>query len=122
MLLTCDINDITQCKESYPASSDMEKDEALNFVPSSMRFFLNKLFVGKHIDKYVSFIGQAIIQRVRPRGLLCPLQIGLGVQMKGMFQSSVLINELSVSVFSLSNKVVELYEKSAAGSRKNRPF
>ena len=76
-----------------------------------MRFFLHKLFVGKDVDTYVAFIGQSIMQRARPRGLLCPLQLGLGVQMKGMFQSSFSIDELSAAGFSISNTIVQIYEK-----------
>ena len=59
-LLKCDINNIKQNKDTYPTSHEMEKDEAVNFVPS-MRFFLHKLFVGKDIDTYVAFIGQSIM-------------------------------------------------------------
>ena len=88
----------------------MEKDEAVSFVSSSMRFFLHKLFVGKDRGTYVAFIDQSIMQRARSRGLLCRLQLGLGVQMKGMFQSSFLIDELSAVGFSI-NIIDQLYEK-----------
>ena len=113
-LLKCDINNIKQNKDTYPTSHEMEKDEAVTFVPSSMRFFLHKLFVGKDIDTYVAFIGQSIMQRARPRGLLCPLQLDLGVQIKGRVQSCFLIDELSADGFSISNTIVQHYEKSAA--------
>ena len=54
------------------------------------------------------------MQRARRRGLLCSLQLGLRVQMKGMFQSSLLIDELSAAGFSINNTIVQLYEKSTA--------
>ena len=66
----------------YPDCDQMSStDEAMAFLPESLRTFLEQLFVGKNIDKKVASIGQAIMQAVRPRVLVTPLQLGLGVQM-----------------------------------------
>ena len=60
---------------------------------------LSKLFKGKKkkkIDVKISAIGQSIVQASRPRAVLCPLQIGLAVQMHHHFQSKYLIDILLV--------------------------
>lgn len=53
---------------------------ALDFVPDLLEVFLRTLFAGKDVDLKVASIGQAIMQAVRQRVLLAPLQLGLGTR------------------------------------------
>lgn len=50
-------------------------------LPTSLRVLLTDLFVGKDVQAKIASIGQAVMQAARPRILLAPLQIGLGVQL-----------------------------------------
>ena len=59
-------------------------------------------------------IGQCIMQAIRPRTILAPLQIGLGVQMHHHFASRFLIDTLHGHGFSCSYTEVQRYERNAA--------
>ena len=59
-------------------------------------------------------MGQAIVQAVRPRVILAPLQLGLGVQMHRHLSSKFLIDSLNSHGFCASYKTVQKYERSAA--------
>ena len=50
--------------------------------------------MGKDVDLKRASIGQAIMQAARPRVLLAPLQIGLGLQLHHHFASRLLIESL----------------------------
>lgn len=63
------------------------------------------------------FIGQAIIQAARPRVLICPLQLGLAVQLRNQFQSRFIIEELSAAGFCSGYTLVTKYQKSAVVCR-----
>ena len=53
----------------------------VEYLPKSPRIFLDNLFVGKEKSVPLASIGLAIIQQVRPKALIVPLKIGLGIQM-----------------------------------------
>ena len=59
------------------------------------------------------------MQACRPRALIAPLQLGLGVQMHHHFVSKCLIDTLSNLGFSRSYWEVQKYESSAATKLKN---
>ena len=63
-------------------------------------------------------MGQAIMQACRPRALIAPLQLGLGVQMHHHFGSKFFIDTLSNLGFSTSYWEVQKYESSAAATLK----
>ena len=107
------IMNVDQENDYYPSSEDMNDSNSLNFVPSCLRLFLESIFVGKH-DVKIASIGQAIMQACRPRSLICPLQLGLGVQFHNQFQSRVLVDELHEAGFSIGYSMVQNFEKSAA--------
>ena len=92
--------------------SDVE--EALKFIPDLLKSFLKLLFVGKDIKLKLASVGQAIEQAVRPRVIMAPLQLGLGVQMHHHFSSKFLIDSLNSHGFCASYKTVQKYERSAA--------
>ena len=58
-------------------------------------------------------IGQAIIQAARPRVIIAPLRLGLGVQMHHHFASRILIDSLYAHGFCCSYSEVQRYERSA---------
>lgn len=114
-LIKNDVKSIDASYDVYPSSADMSDIQtALDFVPKILQSFLRTLFVGKDVDLKIASLGQAIIQAVRPRVLMVPLQIGLGVQMHHHFSSKFLIDSLNSHGFCASYKTVTNYEKSAA--------
>ena len=113
-LLKQDIKDIEQNREMYSSSADLSPQTALQFLPSSLHRFLDVMIHGQDSTRKISSLGQAIIQAVRPRVILAPLQIGLGVQMHHHFQSKFLIDTLHRMGFSCSYSEVQMYERSSA--------
>ena len=87
---------------------------SLLYVPNLLERFLRYLFVGKDVDLKVASIAQAIIQATRPRSLLAPLQLGLGVQMHHHFSSRFLIDTLHSMGFCSSYSAIQNFERSAA--------
>ena len=67
----------------------------------------------------IASFGQAIIQATRPRVIIAPLQIGLGVQMHHYFGPKFLINSLNSHGFCSSYTEVKKYEVSAADAQGN---
>lgn len=80
--LKSDIRPIEQNTNVYPDSSDIaDVVKALAFLPVSLRYFLQQIIVGTDADLHTASFRQAIMQRCRPRMLLCPLQLGYSVQL-----------------------------------------
>ena len=92
--------------------SDIE--EALTFIPNLLQTLLRTLFVGKDVSLKLASIGQAILQAVRPRVVMAPLKLGLGVQMHHHFSSKFLIDFLNSHRFCASYKTVKTYERNDA--------
>ena len=67
---------IPSVTDYYPKSDDLTIECALRFLPETLRNMLQRLFVGKNTQHRIASIGQAIIQAVRPRAVIAPLQIG----------------------------------------------
>ena len=59
----------------------------------------------------MGFLGQALMQAARPRSLIMPLQIGLGMELHHHFASKFLIDTLSKLGFCKSYSEVRLFEK-----------
>jgi len=89
----------------------------LEFIPEFLRLFLRILFVGKDVELQIASVGQAIVQAARPRVVLAPLQLGLGVQMHHHFASKFLIDSLHAHGFCSSYSTVQKYERSAAATQ-----
>lgn len=87
-LIKSDIKAIPKSGDMYLSSAEMASSEsALKYIPDSLKSFLKSVFTGKELDVKLASIGQAIVQAARPRVLIAPLQIGLGVQMYHHYQS-----------------------------------
>ena len=54
----------------------------LSYVPNSLEVFLKSSVPARNTskDKHYAGIGQSIIQMIRPRSILCPLQVILGAE------------------------------------------
>lgn len=117
-LIKADIKDVQISKETYPSCDDISSAEQnVDILPETLRLLLNELFVGKTCDLKIAAIGQAIMQAARPRVLITPLQIGLGIQMHHQFASRFLLDTLSNLGFCSSYQEVKMFESSAAISR-----
>jgi hypothetical protein len=117
-LIKSDIKSMNQLKkEFYPSALQLSSTEnILSYLPNSLRHFLDALFVGEDKDLKIGSIGQAMMQATRPRVLLTPLQLGLGVQMHHHFASRFLLDTLYQHGFCCSYTEVQRYERSAAVS------
>jgi len=109
------IKECQQDTDVYP-SPEFDIDSALSFIPEMLIVFLKTLFVGSDnvTDRRVAFVGHAMMQCTRPRSLICPLSLVLGVQFHNKFQSKIAVEELHAAGFSSSYSTVINYEHSAA--------
>ena len=113
-LLKNDIKSIDIDKTMYPEFENIESDiDNYAYLPSTLRCLLEDVFAGKDTLFKVASIGQAIIQSCRPRSIVAPLQIGLGVQMHRQFGSRFLIDALYKHGYCSSYSEVCMYERSA---------
>ena len=71
----------------YPSIEMLKLESALNYIPGTLHTLLDLLLVGQNKPRKVASIGQAIIQAARPRAVLAPLQVGLGVQAHHLHRS-----------------------------------
>lgn len=77
---------------------------------------LENLFVGKDIHRKVASIGQSVVQAVRPRAVVAPLQLGLAVQLHHHFRSRFFVDSLSAMGYCSSYSEVQRFEENAAAS------
>lgn len=110
-----DIKQVETGHETYPSSEDFEFEEAsLNFLPDTLKIFLGKILKAKDVELKIASIGQAIMQAARPRVLIAPLQIALGVQLQHHFASRFLIDSLHAHGYCSSYKEVTRFNQNAA--------
>ena len=79
--------------DKYPIT-ETEPDKHVEFLPLTLRILLEEIFSGKKMAVKIASIGQAIMQTTRPRAVLAPLQIGLGIQLHHVYSSRFLIDTL----------------------------
>ena len=104
-----------QDRKNYPETHEISSAEFVHaFLPESVLVLLNALFTGADMDIKTASIGQAIVQATRPRAILSPLQLSLGIQMHHHFGSKFLINTLHKLGFCSSYAEVCKYERSAS--------
>ena len=89
-------------RDKYCNVEDLSLVSTLDYLPECLKYFFNQLFVGNNTSRKIAAIGQSVVQCVRPRAILPPLQIGLPVQMHFHFLSKYLINALHSLGFSSS--------------------
>ena len=114
-LLKSDIKTVVPSgTEKYPDTDMLQLDNALEYLPSSLRVFLDDLFVGTDKKQKIVEIGQSIFQAVRPRAVLAPAQIGLALQTHHLYRSRFIIDNLHKMGFAASYAEVLKFEKNAA--------
>ena len=114
-LIKNDIKSVKPESSRYPTSDEMRSvDKNIEFLPETLKVFLQKVLVGKNIRTKTASLGQAIMQSVRPRILNTPLQLGLGVQMHRQFGSMFPIDTLNQLGFCSSYSEIQMCERSAA--------
>lgn len=119
-LILSDILSMHFCKDEYPHPEDLASvEKQLSFIPSSLSELLMIIIQSKKRDLKMVGIGQAIVQAARPRAVIAPVQIGLGVQMHHHFRSKHLIQTLNKLGFCSSYAEVQKFKLSAAISTKN---
>jgi hypothetical protein len=110
--------DIKSCQpdnECYPCSDDIASVEKnVAYLPDTLKLFLQTIFTGKNVNVKLASIGQAIMQAARPKVLIAPLQIGLGVQLHHHFGSRFLIDSLHNHGFCSSYYEIQNFERCAA--------
>ena len=90
-LIKSDIKLVSTCSENYPTIKTNVQSH-IDFLPSTLKLFLEGVLAGKNTAMKIVSIGQAIVQSARPRGVLSPLQVGLAIQLHHSFASRFLIN------------------------------
>ena len=114
-LIKSDIKtNVPSTKDQYPSTNMLSLDSTLIYLPETLRIMLDSLFVGNDNRRKVASIGQAIVQTVRPRAVIAPLQISLGVQTHHLYRSKFLVDSLFSMGFCSSYKEVMRFEKNAA--------
>ena len=88
--------------------------KCLDVVPASLLTFLRKFFVWHNNQRHLAFIGQAIVQQVRPKTLKCPLQLATAIHVHRNFGSKELNDELYAMGFALSYGEALRFERNAA--------
>ena len=117
-LIQSGIRSLECTRDDYQASSTITLESNLYYMPQSLRDFLNVLFQNNASDlkkqtKHTP-IKQAIVQATRPRVLLAPIQIDLGIQMHHVFGSQFLVDTLHRLGLSCSFDEVLSYQTNAA--------
>ena len=112
-LIKDDIKAVKTSHSSYPSFDELKAEECINFLPVSLKTLLTGLFVGKEMHIKIALIEQAMMQATRPRVLLAPLQIGLGVQLHHLYASHFLIDTLHKHGFCCSYNEVHQFEQNA---------
>lgn len=91
-----DILNILISRTMYPSSNHVATlDYNTSFLSKSLLEFLKVLFDEQNSSLRLVAIGQAIIQACRPKKIIAPLQLGLGLQMHHQFGFRILIYTLS---------------------------
>ena len=92
-IIHSDIKSMASSREEYPDSTAIENHR--NYIPETLRQFLEQVIHKKDASLKISVIGQALVQSTRPYTVIAPLQIGLAVQMHRTFGSRFLTDTLS---------------------------
>lgn len=120
-LIRTEINLLYKNKDFYPSASDIASvEENKTYLPPVLLTFLDILIGGKRNDLKQVSIGQAIMQACRPRSLICPIPLAVGVQIHRDFGSRFLIDEIFNLGFSVSYDEVQKYIHSSVMDERNQ--
>ena len=114
-LIKSDIQSVSRAKDIYASCHELSSvEEGIAYLPESLHTMLDILFPSKGGQIQLASLGQAIMQATRPRVLLAPLQLGLGVQLHHQFASRFLIDSLNKHGFCCSYSEVTKFGRNAA--------
>ncbi|CAC5391483.1 unnamed protein product [Mytilus coruscus] len=117
-LILNDIKRIPTNKEVYPDPSILSSIIAnQEFLPATLRTFLTTLLKSTTSDIKIYSVGQGVMQTTRPRVIMAPLQVGLGIQLHHHFSSKYLIDVLHTLGFCSSYGEILKFKSSAAVSQ-----
>ena len=100
--------------EHYPLKEELYLENALKYLPESLKCFFKNLFVGKDTSRKIAGIGQSILQAVCPRSSLAPLQLGLSILVYHHYRSEYLLNTLHGLGFCSSYDEIQMFEGNCA--------
>ena len=113
-LIKNDIKFLPPTGNTYPSKSEMsDETKCLQFIPDTLKSLLQDVMTRRDSLKIAS-VGQAIMQASRPRGILCPLQLGTALQLHHHYKSRFLLDTLCKHGVCSSYQEVKRYERSAA--------
>lgn len=122
-LIKSDIISIEESRSEYPSISGIgDTQQNLNYIPFSLRMFLAECFKGRTSDNdlKIAAIGQCIMQQVRPRSIMAPMQFALAMHIHWAYGSSELIDDLSSRGFCVSYDEVKLFKACAAHQNRDQ--
>ena len=114
-LIKADIKLVITDTDQYPSLDKLDIYNAISFLSSSLYLFLHNLIVQEN-DLKAAAIGQAIMQASRPRKIISPLQVELGVQLHHHYRSRHLIDVLNRLGFCSSYNEILKFERNACKS------
>ncbi len=114
-LLLDDCRNVKQDPSLYPTIDDIKDFETcFAFLPDSLQLFMSTVISNKSSDLKTAFLGQSLLQAIRPRSILSPLQFGLGVQLHHHLMSRYVIDLLNKLGVVSSYMEVLRYEENAS--------
>ena len=111
-IIHSDIKSKASSRQEYPDSTAIENHR--NYIPQTLRQFLEQVIRKKDASLKISVIGQALVQSTWPNTVIAQMQIGLAVQMHRTFGSRFLIDTLSHLGFCTSYIEVRKFELNTA--------
>lgn len=122
-IIRSEIKSMSVSKQAYPKPSEVEcLQQNLSFLPGGLGALLQGIFSEEKHPLKIASIGQAIIQAVRPRVIIAPLQLSLSVQLHQHFASKYLVDTLNKMGFCSSYSEVQKFESCAALVEGNSRF
>ena len=98
-IIKAEIRELTKSNEVYPTTEEIaNSDKGKEWVPESLKLLLSYLIPAKIMQLAV---GQCIVQTAKPRSVLCPIPLRLGVELTKTFGSKWLQNHLAKLGFSV---------------------
>jgi hypothetical protein len=97
----------------YPDLLSITNESMVSYLPRSLVKFL-QLLLGNNAATKVAAIGQSVVQGVRPKVIIAPMQLALAVQLHHHFGSRFLTDLLHSFGFCSSYSEVQKFEKNAA--------
>ena len=111
-LIAAQIREIEDDMKQYPIIDDNVNES--KFVPPLLSLFL-KSIVSSNLEQIS--LGECIVQAARPRTVITPICLGLGVELHHTFGSKFLIKQLARLGFCVSNDEIIRYKQSVVLSK-----